>query len=51
MARDALKSLNHILDKVKEAVEYFHMSRLAADKLKTTQIQMGTAELWPKQDY
>jgi len=50
IARDSLKGLKPILDKVKEAVEYFHRSTLGAEKLKATQIQMGMAELRPKQD-
>lgn len=50
IARDALKCLKPILDKLKEAVEYFHRSTLGAEKLKATQIQMGLAEVRPKQD-
>lgn len=50
IARDSFKGLKPILDKVKEAVEYFHRSTLGAEKLKATQIQMGMAELRPKQD-
>ncbi|KAF3832801.1 hypothetical protein F7725_026466, partial [Dissostichus mawsoni] len=50
IARDSLKGLKPILDKVKEAVEYFHRSTVGAEKLKATQNQMGMAELRLKQD-
>ncbi|KAK7162496.1 hypothetical protein R3I93_006724 [Phoxinus phoxinus] len=38
------------VDKVKAAVEYFHMSTVGAEKLKSTQRQMGMPELRPEQD-
>ncbi|KAJ8375410.1 hypothetical protein SKAU_G00059900 [Synaphobranchus kaupii] len=38
------------VDKVKAAVEFFHKSTVAAEKLKSTQCQMGMPELRPKQD-
>ncbi|KAJ8333425.1 hypothetical protein SKAU_G00414330 [Synaphobranchus kaupii] len=38
------------VDKVKAAVEFFHKSTVAAEKLKSTQCQMGMPKLRPKQD-
>lgn len=37
-----------LLDKAKEAVEYFHRSTLGTDKMKNTQIQMGITGLHHK---
>jgi len=50
IVRDALKVMKPTLDKVKAAVEYFHRSTVGAEKLKSTQRQMGMPELRPKQD-
>jgi len=38
------------VDKVKAIVEFFHRSTVATEKLKSTQRQMGMAELRPKQE-
>lgn len=50
IVRDALKVMKPTVDKVKAAVEYFHRSTVGAEKLKSTQRQMGMPELRPKQD-
>jgi len=52
VVRDALglQASKPIIDKVKEAVEYFHRSTVGAQKLKETQLQMKMEELRPKQD-
>ncbi|KAM9540793.1 E3 SUMO-protein ligase ZBED1-like [Salvelinus alpinus] len=50
IVRDALKVMKPTVDKVKAAVEYFHRSSVGAEKLKSTQCQMGMPELRPKQD-
>ncbi|XP_055786983.1 zinc finger BED domain-containing protein 4-like [Salvelinus fontinalis] len=50
IVRDALKVKKPTVDKVKAAVEYFHRSTVGAEKLKSTQRQMGVPELRPKQD-
>ena len=50
IVRDALKVMKPTVDKVKAAVEYFHRSTVGAEKLKSTQCQMGMPELRPKQD-
>lgn len=50
IVRDALKVMKPTVDKVKVAVEYFHRSTVDAEKLKSTQRQMGMPELRPKQD-
>lgn len=50
VVRDALKGPQSIIDKVKEAVEYFDRSTVGAQKLKETQLQMKMDELQPKQD-
>ncbi|XP_052365886.1 zinc finger BED domain-containing protein 4-like [Oncorhynchus keta] len=49
IVRDALK-VKTTVDKVKAAVEYFHRTTVGAEKLKSTQCQMGMPELRPKQD-
>ena len=48
IVRDGLKVMKPTVDKVKAAVEYFHMSTIGAEKLKSTQCQMGMPELRPK---
>ena len=50
VVRDALKVMKPTVDKVKAAVEYFHRSTEGAEKLKSTQCQMGMPELRPKQE-
>ncbi|XP_039630884.1 E3 SUMO-protein ligase ZBED1-like [Polypterus senegalus] len=50
VVRDNLQASKPIIDKVKEAVEYFHRSTVGAQKLKETQLQMKMEELRPKQD-
>jgi len=53
VVRDALglQASTPIIDKLKEAVEYFHRSTVGAQKLKETQLQMKMEEVRPKQDY
>ena len=48
IVRDALKVMKPTVDKVKAAVEY--RSTVGAEKLKSTQCQMGIPELRSKQD-
>ncbi|CAB1311835.1 unnamed protein product [Coregonus sp. 'balchen'] len=50
VVRDALKVIKTTVDKVKAVVEFFHKSTVAAQKLKSTQRQMGIPELRPKQE-
>ena len=51
IVRDALKVMKPTVDKVKAAVEHFHRCTVGAEKLRSTQHQMGMPELRPKQDY
>lgn len=50
IVRDALKVMMPTVDKVKAAVEYFPRGTVGAEKLKSTQRQMGIPQLRPKQD-
>ncbi|GAA6217461.1 zinc finger BED domain-containing protein 4-like [Lates japonicus] len=50
MIRDALKVVKPTMDKVKAVVEFFHESTVAAQRLKSTQCQMGMPELRPKEE-
>lgn len=50
VVRDALKGPQPIIDKVKEAVEYFHRSGPGSKKLKETQEEKNMPQLRPKMD-
>lgn len=50
IVKAALKEVQHIVQKVKAIVEYFHRSTVASEKLRATQKQMGQEPLRLKQD-
>ncbi|KAI2655051.1 Zinc finger BED domain-containing protein 4 [Labeo rohita] len=50
IVKAALKEVQHIVQKVKTIVEYFHRSTVASEKLGATQKQMGQEPLRLKQD-
>ncbi|XP_076118622.1 E3 SUMO-protein ligase ZBED1-like [Alosa pseudoharengus] len=50
IVRDSLKVMKSTTDKLTAIVEFFHKSAVAAERLKSTQKQMGVPVLRPKQD-